>query len=249
MRVYLLSITLLLSVVSSGQMRPVGKVCIVEGVVADRETLKGIPSAILYNDSLGIMTTSDQTGYFKLVAPLELLKEKQTIRIDIVKDGYKRNGSGFSYNSFKGDTNSSASGRYQWNQDVKIFWMATNESRLSPNSGAYARALEGVHSATAVLLTFQRAVASELRDRKMESLKSGNEKVFFLINGKAALATATSDVYFDSAEPVVFIDNEKVKLGEINNLLKRGSARVDWTRSDDLAKRLKKDVIVFTFEK
>jgi hypothetical protein len=97
MRISLLLITLLITSSSFSQMQPIDKVYIVEGVVGDRETLQIIPSAILYNDSLGITTTSDEKGYFKLVVPFELLKKKQTIWIDIVKNGYKRNGSGFSY--------------------------------------------------------------------------------------------------------------------------------------------------------
>jgi hypothetical protein len=227
-------------------MRPIDKVYIVEGVVADRETLKSLPSAILYNDSLGVMTTSDEKGYFKLVVPVELIEKRQNICLDIVKTGYKRNGSGFSFNPSKADTShADVSGKVMWNYDVKIFWMARNESLLSSTSGAYARTKDGVHNTTAILQTFNEAVTSELRDRKMEQLKQGNEKVFFLINGKAALATDSSDVYFDNAEPIVFINNKRVKLTEINSQLKRSQARVDWTRSDAFSKQYRKDVIAF----
>src|SRR6267378_246708 len=86
------------------QMRPIGTVYVVEGIVADRETFKTIPSAILYNDSLGITTTSDENGYFKIVVSYDLVKNGKSIRLDIVKPGYKRNGSGFNHNPDKPDT-------------------------------------------------------------------------------------------------------------------------------------------------
>jgi hypothetical protein len=91
-------------------------------------------------------------------------------------------------------------------------------------------------------------VASALRDRKIEQLKQGNEKVFFLIDGKAAMATASSDIYFDHAAPIVFISNKRVKLSEINNRLIRSKSEIDWHKSDTLSKQFKKDAIAFTFE-
>ncbi|OHC84824.1 MAG: hypothetical protein A2546_06165 [Sphingobacteriia bacterium RIFOXYD2_FULL_35_12] len=74
------------------QMKPIEKVYIVEGVVADIETLKIIPSVIIFNDTLGITTTSDENGYFKVVAPYNLVRDKRLIIIDFVIKGYKRNG-------------------------------------------------------------------------------------------------------------------------------------------------------------
>jgi hypothetical protein len=225
MRICFVLFILLTASVSFSQMRPIDKVYIVEG----------------------IMTTSDEKGYFKLVVPVELIAKKQNIYLDIFKTGYKRNGSGFSYNPSKADSiQLDASAKMMWNYDIKIFWMAENGSQLSSTSGAYARTKEGVHSSAAVLHTFNDAVTSELKSRKMEQLKQGNEKVFFLINGKAAMATVNCDVYFDNAEPMVFVNNKRVKTAEINNRLKRNKAHVDWSKSDTLSKQYGKDAIAFT---
>ncbi|MEQ1798369.1 MAG: hypothetical protein ABL872_10465 [Lacibacter sp.] len=246
MKIHLVLVALLTTSISFSEMRPIDKVYIVEGVVADRETLKCIPSAFLYNDSLGVMTTSDEKGYFKLVVPGEIIEKRKIIYLDIVKTGYKRNGSGFSFNPSKADTiHTAAFAKVMWNYDVKIFWMAKNESLLSSTNGAYARTNEGVYNTNTILQTFNKAVTSELRGRKMEQLKRGNEKVFFLINGKAAMATASSDVYFDNGDPIVFINNKRVKLTEINNQLKRSQANVDWSKSDAFSKQYRKDVITF----
>jgi hypothetical protein len=127
--------------------------------------------------------------------------------------------------------------------------MAKTESPLSSNTGASRRVKDGVYSPAAIHQTYNKAVASVLRDRKMEQLKQGNEKVFFLIKGKAAMATASSDVYFDHAEPVVFIGNKRIKLSEINDHLKRSRSEIDWAKSDSLSRRFKKDAISLTLEK
>lgn len=247
MKIHITLIILLAASTSFSQIQPVDKVYVVEGVVADRESLKSIPSAILYNDSLGIMTTSDEKGYFKLVVPLELVTKRQMIPLEIVKTGYKRNGSGFNYNPPVTDTvRTNTEERIIWNSDLKIFWMAKNESKLSSTGGAYERAKGNQSDAALVQLAFNKAVASELHYRKMNQLKEGNEKVFFRIDGIAAFATAEYDVYCDHAQPIVFINNKRIKLSEINNLLKRSQARIDWPKSDAYAKQYKQDVIVFT---
>jgi hypothetical protein len=78
MRTYLLLFSLLTATLSFAQkIRPVDKPYIIQGVVADRETLKPIPDALLYNDSMGIMTTSDEKGYFKLVVPAGLIEKNE----------------------------------------------------------------------------------------------------------------------------------------------------------------------------
>jgi hypothetical protein len=101
MRIILSFILLLTATFSFAQMRQISKVYIEEGVVVDRETLEVIASATLYNDSLGITTTSDENGYFKIVVPYDLVRDGRFIRIDIVKPGYKRTGSGVKLSSLR----------------------------------------------------------------------------------------------------------------------------------------------------
>ena len=244
MRTFIFLIALLTTSFCSAQMRPIGKVYIVEGIVADRETLQVIPSAILYNDSLGITTTSDENGYFKIVVPHELILERRLINIDIVKSGYKRNGSGFSYNPVKQDTsNSSKSVDEVYNYDVKYFLMASNNSTLSSTGGAHRPAKEDTHGYAVIKLAFEEKVASEQRSRKMEKLKQGNEKVYFIINNQVGLATSSYDMYFDESAPIVFINGKQVKLDDINKLVKRSMVTVDNTTSEALSKKYGKDVI------
>lgn len=245
MRVFFVFINLIITSTSFSQMRPVDKVYIVEGVVADRENLKSISSAILYNDNLNIFTTSDEKGYFKLVVPYELIKDGKTIPIDIVKNGYKRNGSGFHYNLNKADTIQSKPSNIIWNNDVKIFWMAKNESEQSSTSAAHIRAREREYSSAVIKQSFDDAVVSERLSRKIDQLKKGNEKVYFLIDGKVILATASTYMHFYESSPTVYINEKKVKLDDINKHIKRNNVKVDWTKSNTLSKELKKDVIVF----
>jgi hypothetical protein len=127
------------------QMKPLEKVFIIEGIVADKETLEVVPSVIIFNDTLGITTTSDENGYFKVVVPFKLISERQQlISIDIVKSGYKRNGWGIS--SLCIPTTIETTERPEvWNYDVQILFMAKNSSTLTSTSMAHAPAEENVH--------------------------------------------------------------------------------------------------------
>ena len=245
MKMFALFISMLIASLSIAQMRPIKKVYIVEGVVADRETLKAIPSAILYNDSLGITTTSDETGYFKIVVPNELIKDRQSIPIDIVKIGYKRDGSGLTYNptadTFKANTNQ----RVIWNYDVKIFWLAKNESELSSTAGAYARAKERVYTASIIRRTFDEAVASELREEKFDKLKEGNEKVYFQLGDEIGLATGRNDIIVVGKLTHVYVDGKKVMLTDLNNVVRRSKFFYDRNTSDELSKKFGKETLAF----
>lgn len=250
MRTSLVLIALLTVSGSFSQMHPAGKVYIVEGVVADKETLKGIRSAVVYNDSLSIMTTSDERGYFKLVVPVELIRKMKMIPVGIVKKGYKRTGSFIHYNPIDPDSNQvSVSTEEKWNDNIEFFLMANNESPLFSSSGSRMRTQKNVFNSTVVMDAYSKVIVSEMRRRKINQLKEGNEKIFFIIDGKAVIAFDSSGAYFDNASPIIFFNNKRVKIAEINRQLKRSSARVDWSKSDSLSTRYKKDVIVFVVDK
>ena len=246
MKIITIFIALLIAFCSYSQMRPIDKVYIVEGMVADRETLNIIPSAILYNDSLGITTTSDERGYYKLVVPYDLIKERRLIRIDVLKAGYKRNGWGIRLNHAEADTNNvnpNNDSKEIWNGDVQILLMASNESQSSSTSMAHIPAKSGSHGYPMIKLTFDQAVASQRWTRKLEELKKGNEKVYFTIDGHVCLATSSYDMYFDDSSPIVFIDDKRVKLAEINKMVKRSEITVNDAKSEFLSKKYGKDVI------
>lgn len=170
----------LISFFGSAQMRPIDKVFIVEGIVVDRETLITLPSVILYNDSLGIMTTSDERGYFKLVIPDKLIQNREMIPIDAIKTGYKRNGWGIMYNPVAvNDANSNNDLKEIWSYDVKILLMASNESQFSSTMMANAPPKVGKHGYPMIKLALDEAVVSERRSRKLNMLKQGNENYIF----------------------------------------------------------------------
>jgi len=243
MRLFFIFITLLTLSSAYSQMRPIDKIYIVEGVVADRETLKAIPSAILYNDSLGIATTTDENGYFKIVVLHELFRDRKLILIDIVKTGYKRNGSGFTYNP---DTiHSDVSDKAIWNYDVKIFWMAKDGSNLISTVSAHAAEKQGVHGPAAIKLTFDEAVASNLREKKFDQLKEGNEKVYFQLDSVIGLATVRSDIIVLGKLTHVFINDKKINVEDINKSVTRSEIRYDNEKSTILSKKYGKETLAF----
>jgi hypothetical protein len=246
MRVFFIFMNLLTTSHSFSQMRPIDKVYIVEGVVADKETLKAVPSAILYNDSLGITTTSDENGYFKIVVPDELLKNLKSIPIDIVKTDYKTNRSGLSYNPAKpATTHGDDPERMIWNYDVKIFWMAKIKSNLSSTESAHAPAIDGIHGAAAIKLVFDEAVTSDLREKKFDQLKQGNDKVFFPLDGEIGLATSRYDIIVIGKLTHVFINDKKVNIADINKLARRNEIRYDKEKSNILTKKYGKETLAF----
>ena len=225
------------------QMKPLEKVYIVEGIVADKETLEVIPSAIIFNDTLGITTTSDENGYFKVVVPYSLIKERRHIQIDIVKNGYKKNGWGISNYQFQNDIDSTDR-HVIWNFDVQILLMAKSISTATSTSMAHIPSKENVHGYQMIKQTFEQAITSEKRYRKLEQQKQGNEDVYFLIDGWIMFTTRSSGAYLEKP-PLVFVDGVKSELKQLNKKLKRSQTKIDWRESETLEKKFRKTVVAF----
>lgn len=247
MRIFPLVIFIFIGSYSFGQMRAIDKVYIVEGVMADRETLEVIPSAILYNDSLGITTTSDERGYFKIVVPYELIRTRNTIPINIIKSGYKNSGSGITYNPSPNDTiQSNIDHKVIWNFDVKIFWLAKIDSELSPTVSACVRVKDGVFNVASILDTYNEYVESERREEKFDKLKEGNDRVYFRLGNETGLATGRSDIIVFGKLKYVYLDGKKIMLNQLNRFAKRSSCFYDREHSDVLTKKLGKETIALT---
>lgn len=247
MRILITIISVLITSISFAQTQSIDKVYIVEGVVADRESLQPISLAILYNDSLGVTTTSDESGYFKIVVPVGLVRKMKSIPIRIIKEGYKQLGSGFNYNPPTYDSVLNYNSEMiVWNYDVKIFWLAKNQSSLSSIVSANAPAKEGIHGPAIIKLTFDGAVSSNLRDKKFEELKQGNDKVYFKIGEDFCFATARYDVIAIGKLTHIYIDDKKVVLDDVNKTAKRNEIAYDKDKSNVLSKKYGKETLVFT---
>ena len=228
-------------------MHPIDTVYVVEGIVADRQTQKTIRSAILYNDSMSITTTSDENGYFKIVVPYKIFKNHHSIPIDIVKSGYKRNGSGFNYNPSPVEaTNINVDETVIWNYDVKLFWMAKNESELTSTSSANAPIKTGAHGYSAIKMAFENCVTSNLREEKFDRLKEGNSKVYFQLGKETGFATSRYDIIVIGNLTHIYLDGKKVDLSDINKMARRSSFYYDRQTSDLLSKKLGKETLAFT---
>lgn len=247
MRILLSIISVLITSISFAQSQSIDNVYIVEGVVADRESLQPISMAILYNDSLGVTTTSDENGYFKLVVPLVLVRKMKSIPIRIIKEEYKQLGSGFSYNPSSND--SVLKDIYDmivWNYDVKIFWLAKKISSLSSTVSAGAPAKKGVHGPAMIKLTFDGTVNSNLKDKKFEELKQGNDKVYFKIDEDFCFATARYDVIAFGKLTHIYIDDKEVSLDNVNKTAKRNEIVYDKEKSNVLSKKYGKEILAFS---
>jgi hypothetical protein len=244
MRKFVLFIAILFPILLQAQMKPIDKVLIVEGIVADIETLEILPSAILFNDALGITTTSDERGYFKIVVPYQLIKDKMDINIDIIKPGYKRNGWGISSIDLSDLEKASASTLPEiWNFDVQILLMERNESTYSSASMVAQPVKLNVHGYEVIKLTFDKALASTRRLRKLDALKKGNEKVSFLIDNWVYIL-ADSIISVTQKPPIIFVNGKIKKLSALNKILKRSQILFKVTAGEELSKKYGKDVVV-----
>lgn len=229
---------------SFAQMRPIGKVYIVEGVVVDGETFLAIPSAILYNDSLHITTTSDENGYFKIVIPYDLIKDKGVIPIEIEKTSYKRIRSGFRYNGSQFDSSQLKQDKTElYSYDIKLFFLAPNRSGFVSTGGSIAPVVEGAHGAIMVKKSYGEWITREQRERKFTQLKQGNETVYFQLDSATGLATRLYDIIVIGALKYVYIDGKKVSLTDINKLAKRNNVFYDKLNSNELTKINGREVI------
>lgn len=244
MRIFIVLLILLKTTFSFAQTQVFSKVYIVEGLVIDAETSQVVPSAILYNDSLGIATTTDENGYFKIVVPVGLVKSGTNVQINVVKTGYKLNRTWFGYNPFPADTIANDNdSSVLYNSDVPVFQMAKNSSSLISTSGIHSPVKEGEHGAAMIRQTYNEMIASEQRQKKFDRLKQGNDKVYFPLNGGTGLVTRLYDIIVIGRLTYVYIDGRKVKLIDINKAVKRSAVFYDRLKSDSLSKACGKEIV------
>jgi hypothetical protein len=130
-----------------------------------------------------------------------------------------------------------------YNCGVTVYYMARDNSVHSSNVGAHSPVKEGVHGAAMVLLTYKELVASELREIKFDQLKEGNDKVYFPLDDATGLATRLYDLIVIGKLTHVYIDGRKVKLTDVNKVVKRNNVFYDRTKSDSLSKAYGKETI------
>lgn len=247
MRIIYFFIAFLISFSSLAQMKPVGKVYITEGFVADIDTKEPISGAILYNDSLTITTTTDQNGYFKIAVPVSLIKSKNLIPIDVIKKGYKRNGSAISYNPNPTDTlKQNDSLEITWSYNVHSVFLAKNESHSYYGSGgASMYVAKDEHGPAAVQKSFVQYVAEEIVENTLDSLKEGNDKVYFLLGKQAGIATYKYDIILNRKPKYVFLDGKKITPKKLNKIITRDKLRYDTKTSISLSKKYGKEILSF----
>jgi hypothetical protein len=241
MRIPIALLVLLHTSFCFAQTSTFSKVYVVEGLVLNTGTFEVIPSAVLHNHSLGITTTTDQNGYFKIVVPFKSLKDDSIINIEVAKEGYKINHSGFYYNLTRVASAANADSFYH--SDVVVFYLAENNSSLSSAVSIQAPLKQGLHGAEMIRETYDQIVGSQRRENLFDRLKQGNEMVYFAVDSATGLATRLYDIIVIGKLTHVYIDGIKVKVSDINKRTKRSTIFYDMVKSNSLSKAFGKETV------
>ncbi len=123
--------------------------------------------------------------------------------------------------------------------------MQKNEGHLESTTSAHAPAEDGKHGAAAIKLVFDQAVILQLKSRKFDELKAGNEKVYFEIDGQACFATSKYDMFADDKISFVYLNDRKVKLHDLNKLARRNDFTLDDAKTTELSRKYGRDTFAF----
>ena len=246
MRATIISILFSICFNSFAQKVPIKTVYILEGIVTDRETFKVIPSASLFCDSLGINTMSDQYGYFKIAVPLEQVRDSMVVPFKITRAGYKPFGWLMSRNFDKSDTICIMPKLVELHdQNVRVFYMAKTTSLLSSTVVNTIWPKKGEYGANMAKLAFDELIKGELQELELDSLKKGNEYVYLPLKDGIGLATYRGDIIVTGKLTHVFLNDKKVKVTDLNRLVKRSHFAFAMEKSTALSLKYGRELLAF----
>lgn len=192
------------------------------GYVLDAKTLKGIAGVSITEEGTAISTVSDKKGFYVLNLP----DTTRNIEVAYVAAGKEklisRSGYGDTYQYDK--THPRSNGRVIFagmkNADEKI---------VIPFIHAMAYSKEALAKGAPTKELIQPELDMFMRSKKegdlLEIAKTGNEKVYFELNGRSYLVTSNGSASLTPVTDVVFVNGEQKSCKEINNLYKRSDVR------------------------
>lgn len=193
----------------------------VEGMVSDGNSYDVIKYAIIKNDELGIAALSDDRGYYALSFPVKYLDSNKMLGFEVFKDGYKINKWWIMYNPMDLVLNDSSGKCHIWNYDLKMIKLQKLNTIKEFYVSAHRRKDTIDHGFVGIRTSFEEFVDESKRADQMEILKANNENVFFKLNGKYVICIDGSTIYLPNKKINVYINNKRIKLRNLNKLLKR----------------------------
>jgi hypothetical protein len=196
------------------------KIITTTGLIVDAETLEPLASAKITIQDLKIAVSTDDKGFYKVQIPYEKLPLNYTMVV--IKDGYELFKIFGGYEENKNSVHTNSIG------DVEFIGINKKDKK-----GSFIHAMDGANENVAsfgydsVLARFEDFKLSNQRQRKLEQLKMGNEKVFFIIDGHSYVtAQNTQAASISSETDIVQVNDKPMPAEEVNRSIQRKNVTV-----------------------
>lgn len=208
---------LVISISSNAETRKIK----LTGLVVDAESYRPIENASFFDADDNLVGTTDQTGFFTLKLNFPEQGE-MFFSLKIKKNGYEN----FTQNEHWGDLEGDSNATFYFGLKNKKMPKSESFSELSLNSDNFS--IDKMKSDLKKI--------AEKRDflDEIEKAKSGNDNVYFVVNGKPLLVNDSGYIELNSSNDKVKVNNDKsLEASNLNGKVSRKKVKSMTTLSNE----------------
>lgn len=213
----ILILFLVISISSNAENRKIK----LTGLVVDAESYRPIENASFFDADDNLVGTSDQTGFFTLKLNVPEQGE-MFFSLKIKKNGYEN----FTQNEHWGDLEGDSNATFYFGLKNKKLTKSESFSELSLNSDNFS--IDKMKSDLKKI--------AEKRDflNEIEKAKTGNDNVYFVVNGKPLLVNDSGYIELNSSNDKVKVNNDKsLEASNLNGNVSRKKVKSMTTLSNE----------------
>jgi hypothetical protein len=208
---------LVISISSNAETRKIK----LTGLVVDAESYRPIENASFFDADNNLVGTTDQTGFFTLKLNVPEQGE-MFFSLKIKKNGYEN----FTQNEHCGDLEGDSNAIFYFGLKNKKLTKSESFSELSLNSDNFS--IDKMKSDLKKI--------AEKRDflNEIEKAKTGNDNVYFVVNGKPLLVNDSGYIELNSSNDKVKVNNDKsLEASNLNGNVSRKKVKSMTTLSNE----------------
>ncbi|MFN8431002.1 MAG: hypothetical protein U0V04_13575 [Spirosomataceae bacterium] len=208
---------LVISISSNAETRKIK----LTGLVVDAESYRPIENASFFDADDNLVGTTDQTGFFTLKLNVPEQGE-MFFSLKIKKNGYEN----FTQNEHWGDLDGDSNATFYFGLKNKKMPKSESFSELSLNSDNFS--IDKMKSDLKKI--------AEKRDflNEIEKAKTGNDNVYFVVNGKPLLVNDSGYIELNSSNDKVKVNNDKsLEASNLNGNVSRKKVKSMTTLSNE----------------
>jgi hypothetical protein len=208
---------LVISISSNAETRKIK----LTGLVVDAESYRPIENASFFDADNNLVGTTDQTGFFTLKLNVPEQGE-MFFSLKIKKNGYEN----FTQNEHWGDLDGDSNATFYFGLKNKKMPKSESFSELSLNSDNFS--IDKMKSDLKKI--------AEKRDflNEIEKAKTGNDNVYFVVNGKPLLVNDSGYIELNSSNDKVKVNNDKsLEASNLNGNVSRKKVKSMTTLSNE----------------